>query len=109
MNQYPLFLKPPSMNRPAFPKKQLNYFWQITFGVIIFGLIVTFGLASIRNIRLRHYAKNINTEITEIQKDNDEIARQISAMQNDPVYRESVIRNELKRGKPGEIIIQRTH
>ena len=51
---------------------------------------------------------SINNEIINIQKENIYIEKQIYSILNDPVYRESIIRKELKMGKSGEIIIRKS-
>lgn len=107
MTLYYLHHKTKQQNQEFQPDKKPNYFWHVVFGVVIFVLSVTFLAASVRNIRLRHYAEKIRDEIEVIQTENAELSRQIYALKNDPVYREAILRNELKRGKPGEIIIQR--
>ena len=82
-----------------------KYFWHFVFGAIIIFLVVSSLAAYIKNNRLDNYIKTLNNEIAAIKNDNVSLARQVNAISNDPVYREAVIRKELKLGLPGEMII----
>ena len=82
-----------------------KYFWHFIFGAIIMFLVTSSLSAYIKNNRLENYIKTLNNEIAAIKNDNVSLARQVYAISNDPVYREAVIRRELKLGLPGEIII----
>ena len=83
-----------------------SYFWEIAFGLVIFSLTITLIVSSVKNLRLRHYAKDISGEIGTIYRENLELQREISALKNDPPYREKVLRDELQMGAPDEIIIK---
>lgn len=82
-----------------------KYFWHFIFGAIIMFLVTSSLSAYIKNNRLENYIKTLNNEIAAIKNDNVSLARQVYAISNDPVYREAVIRRELKLGLPGEMII----
>lgn len=82
-----------------------KYFWHFIFGAIIIFLVTSSLSAYIKNNRLENYIKTLNNEIAEIKKENTSLERQVYAISNDPVYREAVIRRDLKLGLPGEMII----
>ncbi len=82
-----------------------KYFWHFVCGAIIIFLVTSSLSAYIKNNRLENYIKTLNNEITAIKNDNVSLERQVDAISNDPVYREFVIRRELKLGLPGEMII----
>ena len=82
-----------------------KYFWHFVFGAIIIFLLTSSLSAYIKNNRLENYIKTLNNEIAAIKNDNVSLERQVYAISNDPVYREAVIRRELKLGLPGEMII----
>jgi len=82
-----------------------KYFWHFIFGAIIMFLVTSSLSAYIKNNRLENYIKTLNNEIAAIKNDNVSLTRQVYAISNDPVYREAVIRRELKLGLPGEMII----
>lgn len=84
------------------------HFWYFIVCAIIVFLLTTFILAYIKNIHLKNYVVSINNEIINIQKENIFLEKQIYSMLNDPVYRESIIRKELKMCKAGEIIIRKS-
>lgn len=85
-----------------------TYFWYFIVCAIIVFLFTTSILAYIKNSHLKNYVVSINNEIINIQKENIYLEKQIYSMLNDPVYRESIIRKELKMGKTGEIIIRKS-
>ena len=82
-----------------------KYFWHFIFGVIVMFLVTSSLEAYIKNNRLENYIRTLNNEIAAIRIDNVSLERQVNAISNDPVYREAVIRKELKLGLPGEMII----
>lgn len=82
-----------------------KYFWHFVSGAIIIFLITSSLLAYIKNSRLENYIKTLDNEIAVIRNENVSLERQVYAISNDPVYREAVIRRELKLGLPGEMII----
>jgi cell division protein FtsB len=86
----------------------ITHFGYFIVGAIIIFLLTTSILAYIKNTRLKKYVISINNEITNIQKVNMCLEKQIYSMLNDPIYRESIIRKELKMGKTGEIIIKKS-
>lgn len=82
-----------------------KYFWHFIFGAIIIFLLTSSFSSYIKNNRLNNYIKMLNSEIAAIKNDNASLERQVYAISNDPVYREAVIRRDLKLGLPGEMII----
>jgi hypothetical protein len=90
------------------PSNLIIYFWYFIFFVIIKFLLITSILTYIKNIYLKNYAVSINNDIINVQKENIYLEKQIFSMLNDPVYRESLIRKELKMGKTGEIVIKKS-
>jgi len=106
----PIYLLNKKIQNASLPARQNKHdgiIWHVVFGLVVFSLTLTFIVSSVKNIRLRYYALSINREISEIQKENTNLSRQIEAMKTDPVYREAIIRRELGMGEAGEIIIQR--
>ncbi|MBI5779099.1 MAG: septum formation initiator family protein [Planctomycetes bacterium] len=82
-----------------------KYFWHFIFGAIIIFLVTSSLAAYIKNNRLENYIRTLDNEIAAIKSENISLARQVNAISSDPVYREAVIRRELKLGLPGEMII----
>lgn len=97
-----------NINQKSKHANLIIYFWYFIVCAIIIFLLATSILAYIKNIHLKNYIVSINNEIINIQKENIYLEKQIYSMLNDPVYRESIIRKELKMGQSGEIIIRKS-
>ena len=98
--------RPPAYRSPGAGRSGIaKYFWHFVFGAIIIFLITSSFSAYIKNNRLANYIRTLDNEIAAINTENISLARQVNAISNDPVYREAVIRRELKLGLPGEMII----
>lgn len=89
----------------ASSSKFAKYFWHLLSASVIGFLVTSTLTAYIKNSRLENYICSINSEIASVKEDNIVLERQVNAILHDPVYRESVIRREMKLGLPGEMII----
>jgi cell division protein FtsB len=84
------------------------YFWHFFVAIIIVFLVVSCIGTYIKNSRFKNYALSIKKEIFLIQKENEKLQKHIYLLSSDPIYREAVIRQELKMAYEGEVVVKKS-
>jgi cell division protein FtsB len=86
-----------------FRRKSLRTLFWFLAAVLLFNLF--FGeMGVIQGFRLRSTAARVADEVRTLQAENDALREEIRALQEDPFRIESIARQELGLGRPGEII-----
>lgn len=81
-------------------------FWALLISGIVIFLLTTTLKAHQKNARLKNYVNSLNLKIERVRGQNDNLQREISAINNDPFYLEMVMRRELNMLQQGEIVIK---
>ncbi len=93
--------------RSELKKRKLVF---VTFFVLCFIYLtvsIIFGdMGLIRYVDLNRTRDKMQSEMTDINKQNDKLRTQISLLKNDPFYREKIAREEYGLAKPDEYIFQ---
>jgi len=77
-------------------------FWLLASS-LLFNLV--FGdMGIVQGLRQRALARRLRQEVTQLQADNDALARDIQALKTDPFRVEGIARVELGLARPGEIV-----
>jgi cell division protein FtsB len=88
-------------------KRRLIFFTFVVLSFIYLSLNLVFGdMGLVRFIELKKTRDNIEKQISEINKQNEQLRTQISLLKEDPFYREQFAREEFGLAKPDEYIFQ---
>jgi cell division protein FtsL len=72
------------------------------FIVVLIAILFLPGFVKIQKLLYRN--RELQAQIKNLKKENQQLAQEIYKLQHDPVYLEKVAREELRLGKDGEII-----
>ncbi len=93
--------------RAEMKKRRLVF---VTFFILCFmylSISLVFGdMGLLKYIELNRTKQNLQQQVVEISRQNEEIKTQITLLRNDPFYKEKLAREEFGLAKPGEYIFQ---
>jgi cell division protein FtsB len=93
--------------RSEIKKRRLIYVTLFILCFIYFTISLFFGdMGLIRYMELSRTKKNLQTQLVEINRQNEEIKNQIKLLKEDPFYREKFAWEEFGLAKPDEYIFQ---
>jgi len=88
-------------------KKRLIFLTFVILSFIYLSLSLVFGdMGLIRYLELNRTKMNISSQITEINRQNEQLRTQLRLLKEDPFYREKLAREEYGLSKPNEYIFQ---
>ena len=88
-------------------KRRLIFFTVVILGFLYLSISLLFGDAGLfRYMELTRTRKNLQRQITELSRQNEQIREQIRLLKEDPFYREKLAREEFGHAKPDEYIFQ---
>ncbi len=88
-------------------KRRLIFFTFVILSFIYLSASLLFGEAGVfRYIELMKTKKNLEKQLVEINKENEQIRSQIKLLKDDSFYREKFAREEFGLAKPDEYIFQ---
>lgn len=86
-------------------KKRLIFLTFIILSFIYLTISLVFGdIGLLRYIEITKTKKNIEKQITDINRQNKQLKSQIKLLKEDPFYREKLAREEFGLARPGEYI-----
>ncbi len=93
--------------RSEIKKRRLIFFTFVILCFIYLTVSLLFGdMGLIRYMELNKTKKNLEKQIVEISRQNEEIKTQIKLLKEDPFYREKFAREEFGLARPDEYIFQ---
>ena len=88
-------------------KKRLIFLTCFILSFIYLSISLVFGdMGLFRYLELNRTKKNIENQITEINKQNEQLRAQLKLLKEDPFYREKLAREEYGLSKPNEYIFK---
>ncbi len=88
-------------------KRRLIFFTVVILGFLYLSISLLFGDAGLfRYMELTRTRKNLQRQITELSRQNEQIREQIRLLKEDPFYRDKLAREEFGLAKPDEYIFQ---
>lgn len=88
-------------------KKRLIFLTFISLSFLYLSLSLVFGdMGLVRYHELNRTKANIEKQISEIQRQNEQLRQQLKLLQDDPFAREKLAREEYGLSKPNEYIFQ---
>ncbi len=88
-------------------KRRLIFFTVVILGFLYLSISLLFGDAGLfRYMELTRTKRNLQLQITELSRQNEQIREQIRLLKEDPFYREKLAREEFGLAKPDEYIFQ---
>jgi cell division protein FtsB len=93
--------------RAEMKKRRLVFVTFVILCFIYFSISLLFGdMGLFKYIELNKTKKNLEKQVVEINRQNEEIKAQITLLKDDPFYKEKLAREEFGLAKPGEYIFQ---
>ncbi len=93
--------------RSEVKKKRLIFITLMVLSFIYLSISLVFGeMGLFRYIDLSKTRKNMEKELVEINRQNEQIKTQIRLLKEDPFYKEKFAREEFGLAKPDEYIFQ---
>lgn len=88
-------------------KKRLIFLTFVILSFIYLSISLVFGdMGLFRYLELNRTKKNIEDQITEINRQNEQLRAQLKLLKEDSFYREKLAREEYGLSKPNEYIFQ---
>ena len=88
-------------------KKKLIFFTFISLSFLYLSISLVFGdMGLFHYLELNRTKINLENQINEINKQNEQIRTQLKLIKEDPFYREKLAREEYGLSKPNEYIFQ---
>lgn len=88
-------------------KRRLIFFTFILLSFIYLSINLVFGdMGIFRYFELNRTRKNLEHQLVELSRQNDDIRTQIRLLKEDPYYREKLAREEFGLAKPDEYIFK---
>jgi len=88
-------------------KKRLIFLTFVVLSFIYLSISLVFGdMGLLRYLELNRTKMNISNQITEINRQNEQLKTQLKLLKEDPFYREKLAREEYGLSKPNEYIFQ---
>ncbi len=93
--------------RSEMKKRKLVFYTFVVLSFIYLTISLLFGdMGLIRYFELTRTKKNLEKQLVEISRQNDDIKTQIKRLKEDAFYREKFAREEFGLAKPDEYIFQ---
>jgi len=88
-------------------KKKLIFLTFVSLSFLYLSISLLFGdMGLFRYLELHRTKTNMENQITEINRENEQLRTQLKLLKEDPVYREKLAREEYGLAKPNEYIFQ---
>ncbi len=88
-------------------KKKLIFLTFVSLSFIYLSISLVFGdMGLFRYLELHRTKINMEKQITEINRQNEQLRTQLKLLKEDPFYREKLAREEYGLSKPNEYIFQ---
>ena len=88
-------------------KKNLIFLTFVSLSFVYLSISLVFGdMGLFRYLELHRTKINMENQITEISKQNEQLRTQLKLLKEDPFYREKLAREEYGLSKPNEYIFQ---
>jgi cell division protein FtsB len=88
-------------------KKKLIFFTFISLSFLYLSISLVFGdMGLFRYIELNKTKSSLEKQISEINRQNEQIRTQLKLLREDPFYREKIAREEYGLSKPNEYVFQ---
>jgi cell division protein FtsB len=86
-------------------KKKLIFLTFVSLSFLYLSISLLFGdMGLFRYLELHRTKINLETQITEINRQNEQLRTQLKLLKEDPFYREKLAREEYGLAKPNEYI-----
>jgi cell division protein FtsB len=93
--------------RAEMKKRRLVFLTFLILCFIYLSISLIFGdMGLLKYVEMNRTKKNLETQVVEINRQNEDIKAQITLLKNDPFYKEKLAREEFGLAKPGEYIFQ---
>ena len=88
-------------------KKKLIFLTFVSLSFLYLSISLLFGdMGLLRYLELHRTKINLENQITEINRQNEQLRTQLKLLREDPFYREKLAREEYGLAKPNEYIFQ---
>ena len=88
-------------------KKKLIFLTFVILSFIYLSISLVFGdMGLIRYLELNRTKMNLENQLSEINRQNEQLRTQLKLLKEDPFYREKLAREEYGLSKPNEYIFQ---
>lgn len=88
-------------------KRRLIFFTFVVLSFVYLSISLVFGdMGVFRYMEMNRTKKNIERQIADINKQNEQLRNQIKLLKEDPFYREKLAREEFGLAKPDEYIFK---
>ncbi|MDA8082408.1 MAG: septum formation initiator family protein [Nitrospiraceae bacterium] len=88
-------------------KKRLIFFTFMLLSFIYLSINLVFGdMGLVRYLELNKTRRNLDAQLVELNRQNDELRTQIKMLKDDPFYKEKLAREEFGLAKPDEYIFK---
>ena len=88
-------------------KKKLIFLTFVSLSFLYLSISLLFGdMGLFRYLELHRTKTNMENQITEINRENEQLRTQLKLLKEDPFYREKLAREEYGLAKPNEYIFQ---
>jgi cell division protein FtsB len=88
-------------------KKKLIFLTFVSLSFLYLSISLLFGdMGLFRYLELHRTKTNMENQITEINRENEQLRTQLKLLKEDPFYREKLAREEYGLSKPNEYIFQ---
>jgi cell division protein FtsB len=88
-------------------KKKLIFLTFVSLSFLYLSISLVFGdMGLFRYLELHRTKMNLENQITEINRQNEQLRTQLKLLKEDPFYREKLAREEYGLSKPNEYIFQ---
>ncbi len=88
-------------------KKRLIFFTFMLLSFIYLSINLVFGdMGLVRYLELNRTRRNLDAQLVELNRQNDELRTQIKMLKDDPFYKEKLAREEFGLAKPDEYIFK---
>jgi len=88
-------------------KKKLIFLTFVSLSFLYLSISLLFGdMGLLRYLELHRTKINLENQITEINRQNEQLRTQLKLLREDPFYREKLAREEYGLSKPNEYIFQ---
>lgn len=88
-------------------KKKLIFLTFVSLSFLYLSISLVFGdMGLFRYLELHRTKMNLENQITEINRENEQLRTQLKLLKEDPFYREKLAREEYGLSKPNEYIFQ---
>ena len=88
-------------------KKRLIFLTVVSLSFLYLSISLVFGdMGLFRYLELNRTKMNLERQVTEINRQNEQLRTQLKLLKEDPFYREKLAREEYGLSKPNEYIFQ---